>query len=79
MAKYIPYTLEEAQANLIMWKQAFAACSTGKQYTIANRSLTRQDADECMRWINYFSDLIMKLTPGANRRSRTKQFVPWDT
>ena len=37
------YTLEEAQAELELWKRAKRAAATGQSYAIEGRQLTRQN------------------------------------
>ncbi len=56
MAQTPPISLAEAKEQLQNWMQALEACSTGANYSIGGRSLTRQDVPtiraEIQRWHN---------------------------
>ncbi len=43
------------------WKQAYKACSTGKAYTIAGRSLTRYDLPEIRAQLDYLQKELAAL------------------
>jgi hypothetical protein len=66
-------TLTIAQANLDLWLAADEAVSTGQSYSIKDRSLSRADAAEITRKIDYWQGWVSKLTPGS--RSRTRYWV----
>ena len=48
----------EAQTHLDAWIAADTAISTGKAYTIGNRSLTRSDAAEVVKQITYWQRVV---------------------
>lgn len=51
-------TESEAQTHLDAWIAADTAISTGKAYTIGNRSLTRSDAAEVTRQITFWQRTV---------------------
>ena len=51
-------TEAEAQTHLDAWVAADTAISTGKAYTIGNRSLTRSDAAEVTRQITFWQRTV---------------------
>jgi hypothetical protein len=61
---YRGYTLEEAKAELELWKKAKRAAATGKSYAIGSRNLTRYDLAEINREIDRFADIVDALTTG---------------
>lgn len=69
-------TLEQAQAQLAAWLSASSATASGKSYTIQvegnSRTLTRNDADEILKMINYWRAEVTRLTPAAARRPRSR-------
>jgi hypothetical protein len=69
-------TLEQAQAQLTAWLAASAATATGKSYTMQiegnSRTMTRNDADEILKMINYWRAEVTRLTPAAARRPRSR-------
>lgn len=73
------FTLEQAQAQLDAWLAASTATATGKSYTIQvegnSRSLTRNDASEILKMINFWRAEVTRLTPAASRRPRSRQIV----
>lgn len=63
-------TLTIAQAKLDLWLAADEAVSTGQSYSIKDRSLSRADAAEITRKIDYWQAWVSRLTPGARMRTR---------
>lgn len=67
-------TLAEAETQLAVWIEADAKVASGQSYSIGNRSLSRADAAEISRKIDYWQNWIQRLTPRA--RGRTRYVVP---
>ncbi len=64
-------TATEARAQLREWLNALEACSSGANYSIAGRSLTRQDvADVILPTITRWHRMVLALEAQANGRSR---------
>lgn len=63
-------TLTIAQANLDLWLAADEAVSTGQSYSIKDRSLSRVDAAEISRKIDYWQGWVERLTPRTQSRTR---------
>jgi hypothetical protein len=63
---YRGYTLEEARADLELWKEAKRAAATGKSYTIGSRQLTRYDLAEINREIDRLLDTVDVLSGGGS-------------
>ena len=68
------FTLEEAREFRALWIEAYKAASTGKSYTIENRSLTRQDLPLIKKELAYWDDIIADLT-GQRGRGMVKRVV----
>jgi hypothetical protein len=66
------YTLEQAQAQLDAWLKASLAAATNKSYEIAGRRLTRQDAAEIQRQVEYWSREVQLLRLAGAGRSRAR-------
>ena len=64
--KYRGYTLEEAEAELAVWKNAKRAAATGKSYTIEGRSLTRHNLSEINAEIDRFTAIVDALSGGGS-------------
>ena len=62
---YLGYTLEEARAELELWKEAKRAAATGKSYLIGGRSLSRYDLAEINREIERFANMVDALSGRA--------------
>jgi hypothetical protein len=63
---YRGYTLEEARAELELWKEAKRAAATGKAYTIGSKQLTRYDLAEINAEIERFAAIVDALTEGRS-------------
>lgn len=65
--------LEHAEAQLILWLAADAAVSSNQSYTVdtggSKRTLTRADAAEVRRNIDYWDGWCRKLSPGVSGRT----------
>lgn len=72
------YTLEEAQAALVVWKAALTALASSQSYTIGTRSLTRVDLAEAREMVGYFSGLVKKILCGIGGGVRAIRAVPRD-
>lgn len=57
-------TLEQAQTHLDLWLKADIAVATGQSYEIGSRKLTRADASEIRKNINYWSAKVRSLSSG---------------
>jgi hypothetical protein len=68
-------TLATAQAQLDLWLAADAAVAAGQSYSIKDRSLTRADAGEITRKIEYWNNWVQKLARAASGRGRTRYVV----
>lgn len=66
------YTLDQAQAQLNAWLQASLAAASNKAYEIAGRRLTRQDAAEIQRQVEYWSSQVELSRFQASGRSRSR-------
>jgi hypothetical protein len=64
-------TPEDARRNLNAWVAASEALAAGKEYRIGSRSLTRADAAEVRRMIDYWTETANRLRGvGGPRFSR---------
>lgn len=74
-------TLEFAQARLTLWLEAEAALATGQNYSIetggSKRSLSRVDAGEVRKMVDYWRREVERLTSGSNS-PRVRLIVPRD-
>ena len=61
-------TLEQAQARLDDWLAADARVATGQAYEIGERKLTRADAAEIRRNIDYWQGWVSRLSPATSPR-----------
>ena len=63
---YRGYTLEEASAELELWKEAKRAAATGKAYTIGSKQLTRYDLHEINAEIDKLAGIVDALSSGRS-------------
>lgn len=70
------FTLTEAREFRALWLEAYKAASTGKSYTIENRSLTRQDLAQIKKELSYWDDIIDGLTGRSS--GRVISIIPLD-
>ena len=59
---YKGYTLEEAKAELELWKEAKRAATTGKSYKMGSRELARYSPAEINGEIDRLTDIINVLS-----------------
>ncbi len=59
------WTREELLVALAEWKAAYRAASHGKSYSIAGRTLTRQDIGDIRDQLDYLQRQLDSLTRGA--------------
>ncbi len=63
-----PISLAQAQEHLLVWLNADKALASGQEYEIdtggSRRKLTRVDADEIRKNIQYWSGQVAQLTDG---------------
>lgn len=81
MAEGTPlYTIPQARAELQAWSDALAAVRRGQSYSIAGRSLTRQDVPtiraEIQRWHNTVRALEVAATGRARAMGAQASFPP---
>lgn len=60
-------TLQQAQANLDAWIAADIAVASAQEYRIKDRYLTRADAGEIRRNIEYWNQQVKRLSAGGIR------------
>lgn len=63
-------SLAQAQASLDLWLAADAAVASSQSYEIAGRKLSRADAGEITRKIDYWNAKVVLLTRQGQGRSR---------
>ena len=68
-------TQAQAQAQLDAWLAASLAVATGQSYEIADRKLTRADAGEIRRQIEYWQAKVSLAATASAGRSRTRTIV----
>ena len=61
------WTYEEIQEQITLWKKAYTHCAAGKSFSIAGRSLTRQDLGDIKKQLAYLKHELDKIT-GSNSR-----------
>lgn len=69
-------TLAQAEAQLALWLAADEAVASGQSYSIKDRSLSRADAAEITRKIDYWDGKVKMLSRTARGRGRTRYVVP---
>ncbi len=69
-------TLERIEELLEAWVNAYEKVSRGESVTMGNRSLTRADADVCMRQINRLEKMRRERKAGiaGGQRVRVARF-----
>lgn len=68
-------TLSIAQTQLGLWLEADTAVASGQSYSINNRTLSRADAGEITRKIDYWNGHVQRLTRAAQGKPRTRYVV----
>ena len=73
--------LVNAYRHLEMWMRADEAVATGQSYMIADRSLTRADAAEIRKNLDYWRKKVAELENAEKGGGRTKAYrtVPLDS
>ena len=69
-------TLEQAEAQLAAWLAASEAVARNQSYRIGERQLTRADAAEVRRMVDYWDGKVQALAGAATGRGRVRQAVP---
>ena len=69
-------TLAQAQAKLDAWMAANEAVANNQSYSIGSRSLTRADADDILKQIEFWDAKVQYLSAPRGRRRRTKYVCP---
>lgn len=60
-------SLEQAQAKLTTWLAADDKIAAGQSYTIGGRTLTRANSKEVRENIDYWNNLVQKITRSNSR------------
>lgn len=68
-------TLAQAEEQLSLWIAASTAVAGNQSYTIKDRSLTRADASEIRKQIDYWNNWVGRLTLSVSGRGRTRYVV----
>lgn len=68
-------TLAQAETALALWIAADQAVAAGQSYSIKDRSLSRADAAEITRKIDYWDNKVKMLSRLARGRGRTRYVV----
>lgn len=73
-------TLETAQKHLDAWIEAELSVINGQSYTIGTRTLNRASLSDIRNQINYWRNMVSKLTNTAKRKGRNRviRVVPRD-
>jgi len=66
-------TLAQAEAQLTAWLNANTAVASGQSYSIAGRSLTRANAEEILKQIEFWDRQVKRLSAGG---IQVKRIVP---
>jgi hypothetical protein len=70
-------TLAQAQAHLTSWLNADTAVASGQAYSIGDRSLTRANAAEIRRSVDYWRNVVTRLESGS-AGARVMRALPRD-
>lgn len=68
-------TLDHAEEQLSVWLAASSAVAANQSYSINGRSLTRVDAGEIRKQIDYWQGWVTKLAKAATGRRRMRYGV----
>lgn len=73
-------TLEMAQERLMLWLEADAAVSTGQEYRMGTKRLTRADAEQIRKNIEFWEGKVAELDAVSKRKGKRKtvRVVPRD-
>jgi len=63
-------TLVDATDNLALWIEASKKVAGGQAYTIGDRTLTRADAEDILKMINYWQGWCNTLANGGTQVRR---------
>ncbi len=66
--------LAQAQAQLDAWLAASLAVAKSQSYRIADRELTRADAGEVQKQIDYWRAMVRTLDPSIGRTRARRAF-----
>lgn len=69
-------TLAQAEAKLTMFLTAEDTVSSGKSYSIGDRSMTRHDLSEIRQSIAFWDRKVKELTESAAGRGRARTVAP---
>lgn len=62
--------LQEAEADLALWKKALRAIAASQEYRIGTRSLTRANLSECREMVKHYENLVSRLSAGRGPGAR---------
>lgn len=68
-------TLALAEAQLALWLEADAAVAGNQSYSMKDRTLSRADAGEITRKIDYWNSWVQRLSRAASGYRRTRYVV----
>ncbi len=71
-------TLDEARTLRDAWYKAELAVSTGQEYQIGNRKLTRADADFIHRQFVRYDQIVTEMAAGRSGGIPVRRFIPRD-
>ena len=71
-------TLSEAAAQLAAWEAASLATAGGKSYTIGDRQLTRNNAEEIIKMIGHWQGVVNTLTAEAAGSRKPASLACWN-
>lgn len=69
-------TLAQAEARLAAWLAADEAVATGQSYSIGGRSMTRANAAEIRKNIDYWEQRVNRLARAGTGGARVRYGVP---
>lgn len=69
-------TLLQAEAQLTAWIAASTAVSQGQAYTIGTRTLSRANASEILKMINFWEAKVLRLADGSGGGIRVRGITP---
>ncbi len=70
--------LAEARADLAVWKSALRAIAIGQEYEIGSRRVTRADLPEVRKLVQYYQNLVNRLSSGRRAGARVQRIIPYD-
>lgn len=78
MARWDPFTIEQAKEKYYQWSEAAQAVATSQSYTIDGRTLTRANLDEIRKMMAYWKAEVERMLDGKQSLNRVLRVVPRD-